>query len=560
MRKTLFWYVFWDLLKIFGMASGALAGIMSFGGLLRPLTQKGLDGSQVWLLVKYLMPSMSTYSLPVAALFATTVVYGRMSADNEITACRASGISFLSMTLPAMMLGICVAIMSVFLLCFTVPAATMRVEQVISSNLAKLITHEIEQSHETHFDSWTVFAEHAYLQPTDKDHPQDQTVILVGPMVVSYERPPERPKWYQRAKDFWTAREATVHIHENDDASAVVRIELTDGVVFPRQFTVRKTDEGGIGAGVFGPMDIPSLLGQKTKFLDIFSLKQLEANPAAGAQVQKVTAQFIQEDESNAMGARTASLLRGDKHEVVFQSDADTYTLWAPGATATTLGGLITVTAGPSPVQFDWHENLGSKGEKGQNRLEARSERGCTVDISAHPETDSAAVTVRMPDATVASDGNPTAAPLEKRFEIKLPPEIAAMKKYTARQYLNSTIRDEHARAKLLFEWVDLKDHIASEINARAAFVISCLLLVIVGACLGMMFRSGNFLSAFAVSVVPAMFSTVLIVTGQHTAESTPQGASLTHNPLNVGITLIWSGNVMIFFAAVILLWRLQRR
>ena len=106
MSRTLFWYVFKDLLKIFLTASGALAGIMSFGGLLRPLTQNGLDGAQVLLLIRYSLPAMSTYSLPVAALFATTWVYGRMAADNEVTACRASGISFLAMCAPAMLLGI----------------------------------------------------------------------------------------------------------------------------------------------------------------------------------------------------------------------------------------------------------------------------------------------------------------------------------------------------------------------------------------------------------------------------------------------------------------------
>ena len=39
MSRTLFWYFFKDLLRIFLLASGALAGIMSFGGLLRPLTE-----------------------------------------------------------------------------------------------------------------------------------------------------------------------------------------------------------------------------------------------------------------------------------------------------------------------------------------------------------------------------------------------------------------------------------------------------------------------------------------------------------------------------------------
>jgi lipopolysaccharide export LptBFGC system permease protein LptF len=181
--RTLFWYVFKDLVKIFFMASGALAGIMSFAALLRPLTQNGLDGSQVVLLLRYMMPAMSTYSLPVAALFATTVVYGRMSADNELTACRASGISFLMMSTPAMLLGLTVAFGSAFLLCFTVPTATQKIEQVIVSNLGNLIVHQIEQTHETHFgppsaNSVTIFAQDATLAPSDPSKPDDSAVVF----------------------------------------------------------------------------------------------------------------------------------------------------------------------------------------------------------------------------------------------------------------------------------------------------------------------------------------------------------------------------------------------
>ena len=106
MSKTIFWYLFRDLLRIFLMASGALAAIMSFGGLLRPLTENGLDAAQVGKMLTYLTPAMMTYSLPVAALFATTVVYGRLAADNELTACRAAGMSYTAIGLPAVVLGL----------------------------------------------------------------------------------------------------------------------------------------------------------------------------------------------------------------------------------------------------------------------------------------------------------------------------------------------------------------------------------------------------------------------------------------------------------------------
>jgi lipopolysaccharide export system permease protein len=92
MSPTLFKYIFKDLLRVFLLTSGGLAGIMSFGGLLRPLTEHGLDAGQVGKMLTYFMPAMMTYSLPVAALFATSVVYGRLAADNEITAMRPTGL------------------------------------------------------------------------------------------------------------------------------------------------------------------------------------------------------------------------------------------------------------------------------------------------------------------------------------------------------------------------------------------------------------------------------------------------------------------------------------
>ena len=62
---------------------------------------------------------------------------------------------------------------------------------------------------------------------------------------------------------------------------------------------------------------------------------------------------------------------------------------------------------------------------------------------------------------------------------------------------------------------------ITAEIHGRASLSIACLVLVTVGCTLGMMFRSGNFLSAFSVSFVPALLSIALIVTGQQICGNT---------------------------------------
>jgi lipopolysaccharide export LptBFGC system permease protein LptF len=558
MSRTLFWYVFKDLLRIFFMASGAIAAIMSFGGLLRPLTQNGLGSAQVLQLLGYFMPAMSTYSLPVAALFATTVVYGRMAADNEQTACRASGISFLAMAAPAVLLGLLVSVGSMYMLCFTVPDCTAKIEQTIKSNLARYIAHEIDQTHEAKFgkdDKVTVYAQSAELSPPDPQHPNRQAVVLHGPLIVSAYTPPDRPNWFHVAKEFWTARTAVAYVQENpDDGSAMLTATLNDGIVFPRRFTDPKARQGGMGTAQFGPIQLPPRMGQKTKFMNIFQLKQLEKDPTRGQEVKQVTADFIKEDQANAFCKSLADDLAAGG-QCVLQTGNDTYTLTSRGAAVNVRDNTITLTAAAGGKSPRFRQS-----SSGQTRLNAEAR---TIRLTADADTpnDQFYISIDLKNALVDAGDMPSPqADFSRRLVLAMSPAIAAMKTRTAGQYLNSAVRPEKDRQHLLFAWVDLVNHIRSEMHARAAFVVSCLLLVLVGAALGMMFKSGNFLTAFAVSVIPALFSTVLIVTGQHTAESTPNIVTLLNNPLAAGVTLIWTGNVVIGLAAVALLWRLQRQ
>ncbi len=55
-----------------------------------------------------LLPCILSFSLPMALLAATLLVMGRISADNELTACRACGVSFFELVLP--MLGVAAAL------------------------------------------------------------------------------------------------------------------------------------------------------------------------------------------------------------------------------------------------------------------------------------------------------------------------------------------------------------------------------------------------------------------------------------------------------------------
>jgi lipopolysaccharide export LptBFGC system permease protein LptF len=100
-----------------------------------------------------------------------------------------------------------------------------------------------------------------------------------------------------------------------------------------------------------------------------------------------------------------------------------------------------------------------------------------------------------------------------------------------------------------------------SELHGRASFALSCFSLVMVGCALGVMFRSGNFLNAFACSFVPALLCMTLIVGGQQNATHVPFTIGPAFkDPLPVSLVIIWIGNVVVLIAAIGLTVRLQRR
>jgi lipopolysaccharide export system permease protein len=108
--SILFRMILWELCKVFLMALIAITGILLMAGLIAEATQQGLGPAQILAAIPLLIPSTLPYTIPATTLFATCVVYGRLSADNEILAIKASGVNLIHVVKPGVVLGLAMSV------------------------------------------------------------------------------------------------------------------------------------------------------------------------------------------------------------------------------------------------------------------------------------------------------------------------------------------------------------------------------------------------------------------------------------------------------------------
>ncbi|HRR80170.1 MAG TPA: LptF/LptG family permease [Planctomycetota bacterium] len=98
-------YVLWELVRSFIISFAALVGMMLLGALYRPL-RLGVSLEDLASLIPYMLPHLYAWVIPAAALSACVMSYGRLSADNEITALCTSGVPLRYICYPALVLGL----------------------------------------------------------------------------------------------------------------------------------------------------------------------------------------------------------------------------------------------------------------------------------------------------------------------------------------------------------------------------------------------------------------------------------------------------------------------
>lgn len=128
-------YIMGQVLASFLMALVAISAIFTLFVIMAEAMRQGLGPGDVAKILPFVVPGSLPYTIPVSLLFAVTVVYGRLAADNEIIAMKSAGLGGLTVLKPALGLGVILAAGLFLLSSEVIPRANNAFRQIIFGSI-----------------------------------------------------------------------------------------------------------------------------------------------------------------------------------------------------------------------------------------------------------------------------------------------------------------------------------------------------------------------------------------------------------------------------------------
>ena len=137
--KTLNLYIAKTLFLSTALAVGVLTFVLLSAHLVKAfeLIARGIPLRVLAQFLLYRVPDMLTFAIPMALLCATVIVFSRMSADNEIIAMKAGGVSLWQIIASGLLLGIVLSGICFWLHTKVAPVCRFRADQLTREELMK---------------------------------------------------------------------------------------------------------------------------------------------------------------------------------------------------------------------------------------------------------------------------------------------------------------------------------------------------------------------------------------------------------------------------------------
>ena len=121
--------------------------------------------------IALLIPYVLAYSLrPIGMLTAALLVFGRFSADQELTAARASGISLISLISPVLLLSVAVSGLCAWLNCDIAPASRMAYKKLLYQAMVSNPADLLQSGESTPFGDMEIYVGKRHADGTNFDN------------------------------------------------------------------------------------------------------------------------------------------------------------------------------------------------------------------------------------------------------------------------------------------------------------------------------------------------------------------------------------------------------
>ena len=146
----------WEITTIFFVSLVALTTLMMFIGVAREAIRQGLAPMAVAQMIPYALPNALVFAIPGTVLFSICCVYGRMSADREISAIASTGISPVAIVRPAIVIAAIMSLVTVGLIDLAFTWGYLGVQRIVLQSVEHVAYNVLNRNHNFHRDGFSI--------------------------------------------------------------------------------------------------------------------------------------------------------------------------------------------------------------------------------------------------------------------------------------------------------------------------------------------------------------------------------------------------------------------
>jgi LPS export ABC transporter permease LptF/LPS export ABC transporter permease LptG len=131
------------------------------------IIRRGLPFSIVGKLLTLSLPNIVVLTIPMALLFGILIAVGRLSADSELTALRASGASLVTLYRPILMISAVLTLINTFLMIYALPWGNYGLQQLRLDILTQSVSRQVQPR--VFYEEWEGLVLYVFEMSPDDD-------------------------------------------------------------------------------------------------------------------------------------------------------------------------------------------------------------------------------------------------------------------------------------------------------------------------------------------------------------------------------------------------------